>query len=383
MNHAGETIPVGFPVDSTQGLRVAWNLRSARTLAIVGSHPLGLNLVPWDDPNVEIWVFNEAPMKPEKYPRWDACLQIHGPEVYATPHNWVNPGYWDWLQQRRGKPIYMQAVDPRVPDSVEYPLEGVLSMIPYRYLRSSPAMALALAIYKGYEHIQLYGSELTSNTEYAYQANNYAFWIGFAHGRGIDLQLRCWLSEFNQEIYGYDGELQIDRSFYQERITEHERAYQTNDLALKKIKARIDQAMLENKYDHVGELSLQADDIAMVTGEAYGALSEAKRYYAKDSMVSRQEFERTSAKAQQSGDEIRSKKDHAGGKVEYVWNVWKMTGRLEALNQLRVFLDEKLQLAQDTGAQLGTYRENMLYMLEYDKRLTAAGGIRALGRQTA
>jgi hypothetical protein len=37
-----------------------------RTLAIVGSHPTGLEHVPWDDDSVEIWLFNEAPLKPEK-----------------------------------------------------------------------------------------------------------------------------------------------------------------------------------------------------------------------------------------------------------------------------------------------------------------------------
>ena len=67
-------------------------------------------------------------------------------------------------------------------------------------------MGLALGIYLGYEEIWLYGSELSSNTEYTYQATNYAFWIGFAVGKGIDLHLECWHDEFFQPIYGYEGE---------------------------------------------------------------------------------------------------------------------------------------------------------------------------------
>ena len=138
-----------------------------RSLAIVGSHPETRENAPYDDPNYEIWLFNEAPMKPEVYKRWDAITQIHTPEVYASSENWVNKDYWEWLQQDHGdKKIYMLDVDYRVPNSVSYPIEGVRSLVPYKYLRSSPALALAGAIYLGYKDITLYGNDLISNTEY-------------------------------------------------------------------------------------------------------------------------------------------------------------------------------------------------------------------------
>jgi hypothetical protein len=354
----------------------------ARTLAIVGSHPAGLDKVPWYDPDVEILVFNEAPLKPEKYPRWDAVLQIHGPEVYSSPKNWVNPDYWPWLQQDHpGKTIWMQKADPRVPQSCEYPLEGVLSMIPYRYLRSSPAAALALGIYLGYQSIALFGSELSSNTEYAYQAINYAFWIGLAHGRGIDLQLMCWQSEFMaQELYGWEGELQLSRDYFTERAAEIEESARTNRTALERMRAKLDTAMLECKFDEVSQLIAASDAVAQAAGETDACLSEAQRYAAREDMISRQEFERTSARAQQDGDQIRSSKDKAFGKAEYVWNVWKLTGRHDALAQLRVFVKEQIDLAYQVGRQYGTFRENINYMTEYDARLRAAGGVRALGR---
>ncbi len=319
-------------------------------------------------------------MRPEKYPRWDACLQIHDERVYSSPNNWVNPGYWDWLQQPHGKKIWMQRVDPRVPDSVRYPLEEVLQLVPYRYLRSSPAMALALAIYLGYDEIQLYGSELSSNTEYAYQATNYAFWIGFAHGRGIDLRLRCWLDEFNQPIYGYEGELQLDKDFFAQRVAEHEAALASHKSMRRKIESRMQEAMLAADYDEAGEQSLKLIDIAILEGAAQGQLSEAQRYAARQDMISRQEYERVSAQAQLDGDRLRTDKDHAGGKCEYVWNVWKQTGAHQALEQFRRFVDERARIAHDMGVKKGMYEENILYMLEYDRRLQAAGGVRALGR---
>src|SRR5512139_875648 len=275
MNHAGDTLD-GLPVMTIllngngghdHGVGWAELPIARRSLAIVGSHSATRELAPYDDLSVEIWLFNESAMKPEVYRRWDALLQIHSPDVYSSDQNWVNKDHWEWLQQNHGKRIFMQDVDPRVPNSVKYPLDGILGMIPYRYLRSSPAMALALAIYLGYKHIMLYGSELTSNTEYAYQATNYAFWIGFAHGRGIDLELHCWQSEFNQSIYGFEGEAQIDKQHFEDRYAENEQAWRQSENILAKMKQRIDQAMLEHKYDEVGRLILDIEQASQAAGE--------------------------------------------------------------------------------------------------------------------
>lgn len=351
-----------------------------RALAIVGSHPTTRELAPYDDPRFEIWLMNEAAQKPEVYRRWDALLQIHLPEVYQSEHNWVNKNHWSWLQENRGKPIYMQHVDPDVPDSVEYPLDGILSMVPFHYLRSSPAMALALGIYLGYEEIWIYGSELTSNTEYTYQATNYAFWIGFAVGKGIDLHLECWQAEFWQPIYGYEGELQIPSDYFIERMKENKAAWKKNENALAKFKDRMSDAMLENKYQQVGELSVEVENAALYAGETFARMDQAKFYSERPNMISRQEFERKAAQAQEDGDAKRSEKDQESGKCEYVWNVWKQTGDHRALSQLRIFLENKTKMAYDTGVQYGIFSENMTYLAEYDARLQAAGGIRALGR---
>jgi hypothetical protein len=299
--------------------------------------------------------------------------------------NWVNPEYWPWLQEEHpGKLIWMQEIDPRVPASARYPIEGVLALTPYHYLRSSPAMALALGIYLGYERIMLFGSELTSNTEYAYQATNYAFWIGFAHGRGIDLRLMCWQSEFlSQEIYGYEGELQLSAEYFLPRWTEVNEAARTNKNALEKLRSKLDDTMREAKFDEFSKLLPAAEAAAMAAGETDSCANEAQRYLNRTDMISRQEFERSSAKAQQDGDELRALKDKAFGKCEYVWNAWKTTGQYAALAQLRVFVKEFLELAYQTGVQYGAFRENLNYMSEYDARLQAAGGVRALGKPEA
>ena len=352
-----------------------------RPLAIVGSHPETRENAPFDDPNYEIWLFNEAPQKPEVYKRWDASLQIHKENVYSSETNWVNKDHWDWLQQDHGnRRIFMQYVDPRVPNSVRYPLEGVLSLVPYKYLRSSPAMALALAIYLGYKDISLYGSELSSNTEFHYQAINYAFWIGFAHGYGVDLKMECWHQEFNQRIYGYEGELQLDKDHFLDLYEQHKSLYSRKVRAVEKLKNKLDAAIIDNDFDKAGELSLAVETATINTGEVFGAMSEAERYAERTDHISRQEFERVSAQAQLDGEEHEKNMNMSAGKCEYVWNAWMQSGALQAKNQFRTFLKEKNEHAMKMGKSLGVFRENLAYQKEYDDRVTAAGGQRAVAQ---
>ena len=353
-----------------------------RSLAIVGSHPDSRENAPFDDPNYEIFLFNEAPQKPEIYRRWDTSLQIHKPEVYTSETNWVNKDHWKWLQQDHGpdKRIFMQSVDPRVPNSVRYPIEAVRSLVPYEYLRSSPALALALAIHLGYKDISLFGSDLSSNTEYHYQATNYTFWIGFAHGKGVNLDMQCWRSEFYQPIYGYEGELQLDAGHFLSMFNDHEKVHKMKNKGMEKYKDRLKTAMQENKFDKVAELSLGLETSAIATGESFGAMSEAWRYAERTDHISRQEFERVSAQAQLDGEATEKLMNHEAGKCEYVWNVWKAHGKLEALQQLRIFMDKRNELAFDVGKHLGIFRENLAFMDEYDARVTAAGGHRAVAQ---
>lgn len=382
MNHAGEAQFDGFPVDTLTGVGelAGATFPPLRSLAIVGSHPATRELAPYDDKNFDIWLFNESPQKPEVYRRWDACLQLHLPEVYSSTENWVNKDHWNWLQQDHGnKVIWMQDVDPRVPNSARYPIEGVLSLVPYKYIRSSPAYALALAIYLGYDHIQLYGSELSSNTEYTYQAINYAFWIGFAHGKGINLEMKCWHNEFyGQPLYGYEGELQLDNAYFEKRMEYLGKQAKAKRSAYEKVKNDFETALQEAKFQKAADLSITAETLAKSTGEIEAALAEAERYRDRTNPISRQEFERVSAKAQRDGPDAEYEVAKQAGICEYTWNAWSQTGRFEGLQQFRHFVRKKLDAAYEAGKLSGIFVENMEYMREYDLKVTAAGGVRAV-----
>jgi len=352
-----------------------------RDLIIVGSHSATRDNAPWDT-DAEFWCFNEAPQAFCK--KWDADFQMHLPEVYTGP-NHVRADHWEWLQQDHGdKVIWMQAVDERVPNSREYPIEEIKAMTPESMLTSTTSQALALALYLGYEKIDVYGIELTSNSEYAYQIQGWVYWVGLARGRGVDLTLHSGVKEhFTNRIYGYEGDPRLT-DYFQERKAWLEEEWSAQDKRLRRIDEIISQGMIENNYQIVAQGIYDLEAAGTTCGAVAGALGEAETYAKRNGQFTpRQELEKHAAKAQTEGEPLKAMMYVAHGKCEYLWNLWAQTGRNEALQQLRQFVKEKRSKAYDCGAMLGIYQENLLYMREYDARITAMGGERALEQMEA
>jgi hypothetical protein len=353
-----------------------------KKLAIVGSHPATRELAPYDNPEYDILVFNEAASAPW-CKRWDIVTQLHKVEVYSCVTNWVDKGHWDWLQtdHGNGKTIYLQGYDARVPNSARYPLDEIIASIPgasLRWMMSSAAYALALGLYLGYEEIGIWGVELTSNTEYSYQFPNWAFWLGVAMGTGVKIDVQSGQVHFSERMYGYEGETQIPRQHFVDRYTALGDGWKRAEWDLKKVKNELMDALQKAQHDKILGLIVKVREIATSCGEIAGARAEAENYATREDPISRQEFERRSAQAQQEGEGHGAAMYHAGGKAEYVLNAWRDSGKYEALRQLRLFLGEQAEQAYHLGAKLGIHRENKDYMIEFDNRLTAAGGVRTL-----
>lgn len=367
-----------------------------KRLAIVGTHPATRNDAPYDDPNCDIWVFNESPMATKEYypnepdrqwcKRWDACIQLHKPEVYRSTQNWVNKYHWEWLQRDHGdKAIWMQDVDPQVPNSKKYPLGEIVACVPganLRWFTASVSYAIALAIYRGYKEIGLYGMDMESNTEYGYQLMNFVFWMGVCYGKGIDLYHISNKKYFSEKLYGYEGEVQIDRNHFVIRKDELYTLWRDKEKESNKLKDRVGNAILDHKYKDVIPLTLSWRAVAIEAGRFSGAMQEAENYSQREDMISRQEFERRAAQAAKDGEEQKALMYLMAGKAEYVFNAWQQTGQYQPLEQLRKFIESELQLAYNVGALHGAYQENLEYIAEYDNRLEAAGGVRTLSAMT-
>lgn len=171
-------------------------------LAIVGAEPHTRHLAPYNDPDYEIWVFNEW-ANADWCGRWDALIQIHKPEIYKNL-NKKDPQHWEFLQRKHNKPIYMQEADPDVPDAVKYPLDDAIAITGERYFRATISYALALAVLKGFEEVHIWGVELTHHAEYKSQRDNFLYWAGALKARGVKLVLHCSYGLFDKPLYGYE-----------------------------------------------------------------------------------------------------------------------------------------------------------------------------------
>lgn len=349
-----------------------------KRLAIVGSGKQTRDLAPFDDPTFDIWVFNEA-ANAEWCKRWTACFQMHNKDIYAG-HNTKDPQHWQWLQREHGKQIYMQDIDPLVPNSARYPIEDAKRLAGVNMFSTTFAYMAALAILQGYEVIKIYGVELSAS-EYEYQANGYLFWFGFLRGRlgeNVDSAV-LYLDKniFNVPFYGYEGSLSFGENYFSDRVKILDGEWTAAEKNLSNIKKAIERTIESGSSDKLQSLIMQYQTAAINCGELAGALAEAERYQTFGNRAAdRGGFEFAAATAQKQGEEKRPLIWHYGGMIEYVWNIWKQTKTSQAANQISGFVETMGKAAYDTGASLGMYKENLSYLVKYDEMAQANGGAR-------
>lgn len=190
--------------------------RVADKVAIVGFCQPHREWAPYRDPSWEVWGLNRGYIFMPRMERW---FEMHGQHIYGWEQR--RPGnHMLWLQGFPG-PIYMHQVAPEIPNSVAYPLEAVADDIgvniwrlpdhgqgapsPGRatpYLSSSIAQEIALAIHMGYQEIGLWGIDLNTTSEYAWQKPGVEHLLGVAAGRGIQVHIPDKCPLLKEGIYG-------------------------------------------------------------------------------------------------------------------------------------------------------------------------------------
>lgn len=345
-----------------------------KKLAIVGSGSNTRDNAPWSDPEYSIWVFNEA-ANTKWCKRWDAVFQMHAREIYAG-HNTKDPTHWEWLQKPHGKPIYMQEVDADVPDSIRYPIEDALTVTNFDYFASTFAYMAALAILQGYEQVGIHGIELSAS-EYQYQAECWRFWIGVLKGKlGADgCVLHSALDLFESARYGYEGNFAFGAEHFADRARLLDAQWNAAVKNIANMKKAIERAIAKKEHDKVQQLAIQFRDAALSTGELAGALAEAERYQTfGNRYADRGGFEYAAAKAQRDGEARKQIIWHLGGMVEYAWNAWKQSDAQAAKDQMYGLIGRMSGAAEEVGALMGMYKENISYILKYDAMVQANGG---------
>jgi hypothetical protein len=193
-----------------------------KTVALVGFAPGSCALAPYNEPNVklggnlEIWGLNEE-HEWEWFKVWTRWFQLHPKSSFTRKRKRGNEllRHYEWLQEKRDKPIYMQFKYSEIPDSVEYPLEDIVQKYLgklrrgdkiSRYFTNSLSYLIAMALYEGFQRIEIYGFEMAHNTEYVSQKANAEFWLGIALGRGIEVYLPDECSMLAGPLYAYQGQ---------------------------------------------------------------------------------------------------------------------------------------------------------------------------------
>lgn len=368
-------------------------------LAIVGTHRDTRDLAPFDDPDYDIWVFNEAMSQwirnennePYKWvKRADAVFQLHTPDVYRSPNNRSDRYHWDWLQEEHGNlVIYMQDNDPQVPNSMRLPIENLDGLLANfrqgidrkhrRYLTSSPSIALALGILMGYPVIEIYGCNMGSETEYQFQREGFTFWIGYALGHGIQVDMISGDDIFDRPVYGFDGYIESPPELFKERIAQLKEEIKAARQADRQAEDKLAEGWSNGAGDLITALAASKTNL----GYLEGALFENERYLFKVeqmvrdggiAFIDRNEYEMAAADANKALMKLGPNVYRTIGHVDLTLETYKFTQNPVHLPQLQYHAGEHFEANYNFGKMQGKFDENRRLAIEMDKKLKAAGG---------
>lgn len=123
--------------------------------------------------------------------------------------NVYEDGRWGEIERLDAIKSREKAATVHIPyiDLTNYPVDTIIKFFETDYFSNTVDYAIALAIYKGYTEIGLYGINMMRGSEYAYQKAGVEFWIGQAMGRGIKVinhsPISTILKTRDGLLYGY------------------------------------------------------------------------------------------------------------------------------------------------------------------------------------
>jgi hypothetical protein len=143
-----------------------------------------LKPVPPVVPGEERWGLNNLRKMKASGGRFDACTRwfdLHWKEYIISDGK---RNVWGWYQ-RLTIPVYLWQTYPDLPTSVAYPVEAVRTMFGgTRLFTSSLDWQIALALYEGFEEIELYGFRM-GHPSYKHQVGSGRWWLKQCAERGV------------------------------------------------------------------------------------------------------------------------------------------------------------------------------------------------------
>lgn len=173
-----------------------------RRIAIVGTAASSRAEAPYADPSWTIWGCSTCLTVGIPGARFDALFELHA-------HELLGAGLVDTMRGADCQ-VYMQHPHPGLPRSLAFPLERITAGLAEllggrRYMTSTMAAMLALALDEGVDELGLWGVDLALDQEYAEQRPCVEWLIGLAQGRGIPVHVpeRSALLKASH-VYGFE-----------------------------------------------------------------------------------------------------------------------------------------------------------------------------------
>lgn len=256
-----------------------------KSVALYGFAPSNREGI-WTSKADEIWSIAWA----YKYniPRIDRLVEIHPVWMQAKskkPEYSKVREHWKWLKNNKDIPVYMIAEHPDVPKSVQYPLKEVMDLLPVSRRRnvftSSFDFLMGLAVHEGFERIEPYGFDMGSDTEYLYQREGAAYWIGYCDAKGIEVVLPNNSALLRKKIYMYEGGAMIYRTDLERMKAVRERQKRDSLSRLNVLQGKMQEALDNNDEEKQKEYARKWDEQYRLSLVIDGALQECK-YYLKE-----------------------------------------------------------------------------------------------------
>jgi len=137
-------------------------------------------------------------------------LILRRPVSLVIDMNVYEDGRWGEVERLEALEVKRLCMDQYIPfiGLDNYPLRQVVKHFGTDYFSNTVDYALALALFRDYDEIDLYGVNMASMTEYASQKAGVEYWVGRAHGMNCKVTVHGSMSTIlrtqNGLLYGYD-----------------------------------------------------------------------------------------------------------------------------------------------------------------------------------
>ena len=137
----------------------------------------------------------------------------------AIDMNVYDDGRWGEKEKQEAKLAKEVCLINKIPyiDLETYPYEIIRDCFKTDYFSNTVDYAIAMALYSGYDEIDLYGITMEEGSEYSYQKPGCDFWCGVAKGMGVNIrvfgQYATLMRTRDKKVYGYD----IPQQTYEEK----------------------------------------------------------------------------------------------------------------------------------------------------------------------